>query len=47
MAAFVYSLSSGTFEENLPLPLTSKDARAFVRFFAGASECEFISRDES
>lgn len=41
---FVYSLSEWkTFEEKLAiLPLTSKDARAFVRFFfAGASECEF------
>lgn len=41
---FVYSLEEWkVFENKLStLPLTSKDARAFVRFFfAGATECEF------
>ncbi len=41
---FVYSLKEWkVLEDKLAtLPLTSKDARAFVRFFfAGATECEF------
>lgn len=41
---FIYSSEEWkNFEEKLSsLPLTSKDARAFVRFFfAGATECEF------
>jgi MraZ protein len=41
---FVYSYNEWKdFESKLAtLPLTSKDARAFVRFFfAGATECEF------
>ncbi|MCR1898012.1 division/cell wall cluster transcriptional repressor MraZ [Irregularibacter muris] len=41
---FVYSIDEWKIlEEKLrSLPLTSKDARAFVRFFfAGATECEF------
>lgn len=41
---FVYSLDEWKILEDKlrSLPLTSKDARAFVRFFfAGATECEF------
>ena len=39
---FAYSKEEwANFEEKIKsLPLTNKDARAFVRFFAGAVECE-------
>lgn len=47
---FVYSLSEWRIvEEKLKtLPMTNKDARAFVRFFfAGASECEIDKQGRS
>lgn len=44
---FIYSVDEWTILENKlkQLPLTNKDARAFVRFFfSGASECELDSQ---
>ena len=45
---FIYSYNEWkVFENKLStLPLTSKDARAFIRFFAGATECEFDKQGE-